>query len=219
MVENKTWLPTHLYHAKRARVEPRYGFSLPITPTEKSFRPTYRSSQHAGFIAFDTSYFSTLFVHGTEDEFRSLLDMMIEPSSAAAGKRYSSGNRSCETILYKHSEFPRGMIGPAFILWKVGQRGQRQLMIRVHPAIVGQVWDELHACAKAIGNINIEDARFDIGAIDLYGPLATEVLSAVLKTGKGTSAKVWYNLRGLGDAACLPIGAVLDLNLSDPRIE
>jgi ribonuclease P/MRP protein subunit POP1 len=219
MTEDKTWLPTHLYHVKRARVEPRFGFSLPLTPTEKSFRPTYRSSQHSGFIAFDTSYFSTLFVHGDEPIIRALLNMIIEPDSPAAGKRYSSGTRTCETILYRHDEFPRGMIGPALILWKVGKEGSRQLMIRVHPAIVEQVWDELHVCAETVGNINIEDARFDIGAIDLFGPMATEVLSAVLKVGKGTCSKVWQHLRGLGDATNLPIGAVLDLNLCDPRIE
>src|ERR1700737_4735475 len=178
MIEDKTWLPTHLYHAKRARIEPRYGFSLPITPTEKSFRPTYRSSQHAGFLAFDTSYFSTLFLHGKEDAIRALLDMIVEPGSPASGKRYSSGTRSCETILYHQGQCPRGMIGPAFLLWKVGQ-GLRQLMIRVHPAILGQVWDELHLCATTVGEISIEDARFEIGAIDIFGPLAREMLTAV----------------------------------------
>jgi ribonuclease P/MRP protein subunit POP1 len=219
MTEDKTWLPTHLYHAKRARVEPRYGFSLPITPTEKSFRPTYRSSQHSGFIAFDTSYFSTLFLHGDEKKIRALLDMIIEPDSPAAGKRYSSGKRSCETVFFRHGEFPRGMIGPALILWRVDKGAARQLMIRVHPAIVEQVWDELHVCAKTVGEINIEDARFEVGAIDVFGPLATEVLAAVFRVGKGVSAKVWQHLRGLEDTSSLPIGAVLDLNLSDPRIE
>ena len=37
-----------------------------------------------------------------------------------------------------------------------------------------------------LGEIAIEDARFEIGTIDLFGPLATEVLFAVLKVGKGT---------------------------------
>src|SRR5271156_3121618 len=109
----------------------RYGFSLPITPTEKSFRPTYRASQHAGFIAFDTSYVSTFFLHGTEPSLSQLLNIVIEPDSAAAGKRYSSGKRSCETILYHHDQFPRGMIGPALLLWdpKPDSGDARQLMI------------------------------------------------------------------------------------------
>ena len=217
-LEDKTWLPTHLYLAKRARMEPRFGFSLPITPTEKSFRPTYRASQHAGFIAFDTSYFATLFVHGTEDQIRKVLDMVIEPGSAASGKRYSSGKRSCETTLYHHDEFPRGMIGPALILWRPSAE-ETKVMVRVHPAIVQEVWDELHVCAKTVGDVRIEDARFEMGAIDLFGPMASEALFAVLKVGKGTCSKVWNQLRGLDNATSLPLGAVLDLDLCDPRVE
>ena len=219
MVEDKTWLPTHLYYTKRARIESRYGFSLPITPTEKSFRPNYRASHHSGFVAFDTSYFSTLFLRGTGEVLRELLDMIIEPGSAAAGKRYFSGKRSCESTLYHHDQFPRGMIGPALLLWKAGQNDSCQLMLRVHPAIVQEVWEELHVCAKIVGEVGIEDARFEVGAIDFFGPHATEVLFAVLKAGKGTCSKVWNQLRGLGDAGNLPLGAVLDLDLCDPRIE
>jgi ribonuclease P/MRP protein subunit POP1 len=214
--EDKTWLPTHLYHAKRSRVDHRWGFSLPITPTEKSFRPTYRASHHSGFIAFDTSYFATLFIHGTEDKVRQTLDMVIEPGSAAASKRYSSGKRSCETVLYRHGEFPRGMIGPVLVLWGVGE-GERQVMIRVHPACVDQVWEELHFCSKQVGDVRIEDARFEIGAIDLFGPLSTEVLFSVLNVGKGVCSKLWEQLKGLGDPGSLPLGAVLNLDLTDPR--
>lgn len=200
-------------------MEHRYGFSLPITPTEKSFRPSYRASHHAGFIAFDTSYFSSIFMYGTEDRLRRLLDMIIEPGSPTSGKRYSPGKRSCETVLYHHDAFPRGMIGPALVLWRPGHGGSRQMVIRLHPGIVEEVWEELHDCAKTIGEIEIEDARFEIGSIDLFGPAATEALFAVLRVGKGACSKVWSQLRGLNDVATLPLGAVLDLDLCDPRIE
>ena len=92
-------------------------------------------------------------------------------------------------------------------------------MVRVHPAIVQEVWDELHECAKTVGEVRIEDARFEIGAIDLFGPMASEALFAVLKVGKGTCSKVWNQLRGLDNATSLPLGAVLDLDLCDPRVE
>ena len=203
-------------------MEHRYGFSLPITPTEKSFRPTYRASHHAGFIAFDTSYLSTFFLHGAESSLSQLLNMIIEPDSAAAGKRYSSGKRSCEAILYHHDQFPRGMIGPALLLWdpKPESGEIRQLMVRVHPSIAEEVWDEIHICARKVqGDIKIEDARFEIGAIDLFGPTSTEALFAILKPGKGTSEKLWNELRGLTSPGNLPIGAVLDLDVCDPRIE
>jgi ribonuclease P/MRP protein subunit POP1 len=220
LVEDKTWLPTHLYHAKRARVEPRWGFSLPITPTEKSFRPTYRASHHAGLIAFDTSYFSTLFLHGSESALRKLLDLVIEPGSPASAKRYSSGKRSCETLLYHRDAFPAGMMGPALILWRAEVEGVAEVMVRIHPAIVQEVWEEFHGCVGVVGEgVKVEDARFEIGAIDLFGPMATEALFAILKTGKDPSSKVWNKLRGLTDPTSLPLGAVLDLDLCDPRIE
>ena len=198
-------------------MDTRYAFSLPITPTEKSFRPTYRASKHAGFIAFDTSYFATFFIQGTEDRLRKVLDMVIEPGSAASGKRYSSGKRSCEITLHHHDQFPRGMIGPALLLWRPNAT-ETQVMIRVHPAIVEEVWDELHVCTRAVGEVRIEDARFEIGAIDLFGPLASEALQAILKVGKGTCGKIWNQLCGLDNATSLPIGAVLDLDLRDPRV-
>src|SRR5579859_2929007 len=49
--------------------------------------------------------------------------------------------------------------------------------------------------------------------------MATEVLAAVLNVGKGKCSIAWHHLRGLGDANSLPMGAVLDLDLCDPRVE
>lgn len=114
------------------------------------------------------------------------------------------------------------MIGPALILWRVdsGDAGVVQVMVRVHPAMVQEVWEEVHECVKVVGEgVKIEDARFEIGGIDLFGPMATEALFAILKVGKGGSSKVWNQLRGLSDPTSLPLGAVLDLDLCDPRIE
>jgi ribonuclease P/MRP protein subunit POP1 len=196
-----------------------HGFSLPLTPTQKSFRPTYRASHHSGFIAFDTSYFSTFFLHGTERAVKRLLEMVVEYGSPATGKRYSKGGRSCESLLYRHGEFPRGMIGPALVLWKVLDDGERQVMVRIHPSITNEVWEELHICVRLVEGVCIEDARFEIGAIDVFGPMANEVLFAVLKTEAGEGEKVWSQLRGVNEPKCLPMGAVIDLNLRDPRIE
>jgi len=193
---------------------------MPITPTDKSFRPTYRASHHAGLIAFDASYFATLFLHGTETAIRKLLAMVIEPGSPASAKRYSSGKRSCETLLYHRDAFPTGMIGPGLVLWRAQVEGAAQVMVRVHPAMAQEVWEELHECAGIVGEgVSIEDARFEIGAIDLFGPIATEALFAILKVGKGASSKIWNQLRGLSGPTNLPLGAVLDLDLCDPRIE
>ncbi|OQU97347.1 hypothetical protein CLAIMM_03291 [Cladophialophora immunda] len=60
---NKTWLPTHLWHTKRAHMtrptEPLWRMSIPLSPTEKSYRPSHRAAGNQGCIAWDTSYMST----------------------------------------------------------------------------------------------------------------------------------------------------------------
>ena len=74
---NKSWLPTHLFHAKRAHMtppkEPLWRFAIPLTPTEKSYRPTHRAANDKGCVAWDTSYVSTIGVQGREESLLGLL--------------------------------------------------------------------------------------------------------------------------------------------------
>src|SRR5271163_1598662 len=48
----KAWLPTHLWHAKRAHMtkptEPLWRMAIPLSPTEKSYRPTHRAGSSRG---------------------------------------------------------------------------------------------------------------------------------------------------------------------------
>src|SRR4051794_870298 len=65
---NKTWLPTHIFHSKRAHMtppkSPLWRFAIPITPTEKSYRPTHRATCLRGAVAWDMSYMSTIGLEG-----------------------------------------------------------------------------------------------------------------------------------------------------------
>ena len=74
---NKSWLPTHLFHAKRAHMtppkEPLWRFAIPLTPTEKSYRPTHRAANDKGCVVWDTSYVSTIGVQGREESLLGLL--------------------------------------------------------------------------------------------------------------------------------------------------
>ncbi|KAF9230624.1 FAT domain-containing protein [Melanogaster broomeanus] len=42
---DKTWLETHIWHAKRAKMENMWGYRLAATPTEKAFRPSHHASE------------------------------------------------------------------------------------------------------------------------------------------------------------------------------
>src|SRR5256885_3729807 len=67
---HKTWLPTHLWHTKRAHMtkpsEPLWRMAVPMSPTEKSYRPSHRASGGRGCIAWDMSYISTIGCQGVE---------------------------------------------------------------------------------------------------------------------------------------------------------
>lgn len=66
LAEDKTWLPTHIWHAKRFRMINLWSHRLPLTPTLKSFRPAYRFARRKATIT-DVSYFGTIELEGGRD--------------------------------------------------------------------------------------------------------------------------------------------------------
>src|SRR5689334_22575400 len=97
---HKTWLPTHLWHSKRAHMtsstEPLWRMAIPIRPTEKSYRPSHRASGSRGCIAWDVSYISTIGCKGVE--------------------------ASLENLLKALGFFGEGWTGPKYKKWKKGTR-------------------------------------------------------------------------------------------------
>ena len=75
---HKTWLPTHMWHAKRAKMtepkNPLWRFSIPITCTEKSYRPTHRATGARGGMAWDMSYMSTIGLEGPVESLEKVLE-------------------------------------------------------------------------------------------------------------------------------------------------
>jgi ribonuclease P/MRP protein subunit POP1 len=73
----KSWLPTHLFHAKRAHMTPPsaplWRFAIPLTTTQRNYRPTHRASHESGAVAWDTSYMATLGLEGEQRSIEGLL--------------------------------------------------------------------------------------------------------------------------------------------------
>ena len=61
---DKSWLSTHIWHAKRFHMTNLWSYRLPLTPTLKSFRPAYRASRRKA-IVHDTSYFGIIELQGS----------------------------------------------------------------------------------------------------------------------------------------------------------
>ncbi|KAL1955605.1 hypothetical protein VTO42DRAFT_8408 [Malbranchea cinnamomea] len=211
----KTWLPTHMFHAKRAHMSPPtaplWRFAIPLTPTEKSYRPTHRASGARGAIAWDMSYISTICLEGVETSLENLLRAVGVDGDQAwgtKGKKWRAGTRSLEAWVFER-DGERKAIAPVTIIWcaapkkdvsedvemvdadPVGgdenkkrkeKKPTRKIFVRVHPSAFLQLWEELLKVAKIQKpRVMVEDLRFDIGSIDVTGPGATEALLSALR--------------------------------------
>ncbi|KAI3394759.1 hypothetical protein diail_2228 [Diaporthe ilicicola] len=205
----KTWLPTHLWHAKRARMtppkEPLWRFALPLTPNEKVYRATHRASSASGAVVWDMSYMSTIGLYGhapgVERTLRSL-GLSHDSLWDDRGKKWREGRRKWSGMLSKQNGGDaRRNIGPATVIWnpelvatqetplesaggdppKAPEKAQRQVYIRLHPSCFLEVFNILvDLNRREQPRLYVEDLRFEIGSIELIGPGATEALSGVI---------------------------------------
>ncbi|KAI9058196.1 POP1-domain-containing protein [Trametes sanguinea] len=116
--KDKSWLETHIWHAKRMHMENMWGYRLAVTPTEKSFRPSHRASVH-GSILHDASYYATIEIKGPEDILRTILNSCCDCQGPSPGaKRFLTGARTLETYLYHYNSYPHRLIAPVTVQWQ-----------------------------------------------------------------------------------------------------
>lgn len=235
----KTWLPTHLFHAKRAHMtapaKPLWRFALPLTSTVKSYRPTHRASKDRGAIAWDTSYMSTISLQGNEQSIQSLLKALSVGTCDAAwrakGRKWRLGTRIWQGWLYERDMYPTRPIAPVTIVWRAepeqhsANKPTRQVFIHVHPSAFSQLWEQVIQLAKVQKpQLTVEDLRFEIGSIQVTGPASTEALTAALWPDKTTgqtstcAERSWPLLAAVQDPSVLPPGALVTFDASDPRL-
>ncbi|KAK4240121.1 ribonucleases P/MRP protein subunit POP1-domain-containing protein [Achaetomium macrosporum] len=243
---NKTWLPTHLWHVKRAKMtepsKPLWRFAIPLTPTEKCYRPTHRASGQKGAVVWDMSYMSTIGLYGAAEGVERVLralGLTQEGLWGARGQKWRAGVRKWTGILSKQVMDFRRDIGPATIVWnpqppvpsdEAANSGhpkklQRQLFIRTHPSCFLELFQELLKLIRMqTPRLHIEDLRFEIGSIELTGPGSTESLLGVLRPyydrpdSTECHGQVFRALAGVTNPASLPKGALLAFSIKDPRL-
>lgn len=179
---NKTWLPTHLWHAKRATMtepsKPLWRFAIPLTPTEKCYRPTHRAVGQKGVVVWDASYMSTIGLYGTAEGVERVLKALgltQESLWGARGQKWRAGVRKWTGLVSKPiGGDSRRDIGPATVVWNPQapvrsdddptttgtaataaavagappKKPQRQLLIRTHPSCFLELFEELLKLAK-----------------------------------------------------------------------
>ncbi|EED19352.1 ribonuclease P complex subunit Pop1, putative [Talaromyces stipitatus ATCC 10500] len=208
---SKTWLPTHMFHAKRAHMtppgEPLWRFAIPLTPTEKSYRPTHRAAGSRGAIAWDVSYMSTVQLEGKFAALENVLkSLRVEGDECwgSKGRKWRQGTRVLQKWVYEADE-NRKPIAPVTLIWcatapkieedqEMSNAGDTsasrtqvrdKVFIRVHPSAFLQLWNVLlQVCKKQNPPVTLQDLRFDIGSIEIAGPGSTEALLATMRPVK-----------------------------------
>ncbi len=245
---HKSWLPTHLYHAKRAHMtapkESLWRFAIPLTPTDKCYRATHRAGSERGCVAWDTSYMSTIGVEGAEESLLGLLRGLGVEENMVTGKRerkWRRGSRGWKGWI-RERDGEKKWISKVSVVWCVenmkgtepleksgsAKKPMRKLFIRVHPSAFLQVWNETLKVSKIQRPpAMVEDLRFEIGSIEVTGPGSTETLISALQPvatiGKDPPdfdrpEDIWPRLVAVTNPASLPSNALLGFNVCDPRL-
>lgn len=235
---DKTWLPTHIWHTKRARMtqpkDPLWRFALPLAPVVKAYRLTHRAAAQRGAIAWDTSYMSTIGLEGMEDSIVGLLrglhfgaeDAEDPWQGRARAKKWRQGTRTWEGWLYEREAKPLKRMAHVAVIWCAPEAGakRRKAFLRVHPSAFLQTWNEIVRISKVQKPVvTVEDLRFEIGSVEIMGPAAAETLCSVLHpaphdTPLDAPPSLWPSLASVTDPGALPAGALLAFDISDPRL-
>lgn len=199
---NKSWLPSHVWYAKRARMtepmDPLWRFAIALSPTEKCYRITHRSGSVRGCVAWDTSYMSTICAEGPELSLLGFLRSVGVEEDMLTGKegtKWRHGTRSWKGWIRERDNEKR-WLAPVLVVWrackedasregedseKKRSKPKRTMLLQTHPSGFLHVWNELVKVSKLQRPpVTIEDLRFEIGSIEIIGPAATEALVGVL---------------------------------------
>lgn len=239
---NKTWLPTHAWHAKRARMtqpkEPLWRFAIPLTPNEKIYRPVHRTQGQRGAVVWDMSYVSTIGLYGNPVGMERVLrrtGISQETCWNDKGRKWRMGCRSWSGMLSRETKNGRRQMCPSTIFWNPispdhepvddPKQEKREVLVRIHPSAFLEVFNELLRLAKMeTPQLYIEDLRYEIGSIDITGPASTEILLAVLtpystkERPKPRHAELFQSLTRLSNPSALPANAMLGFPAQDPRL-
>lgn len=235
---DKTWLPTHVWHTKRARMtepkEPLWRFAIPLAPVVKSYRQTHRAATQRGAIAWDASYMSTIGLEGVEDSIVGLLRGLHFGAEDAENpwlgrgkaKKWRQGTRAWEGWLHERETQPPKRMALVAVIWCAPETdGQkRRAYVRVHPSVFLQVWNGIIRVSKVQKPaVIVEDLRFEIGSIEIMGPAAAEALCSILHpapcdASADTPQSLWPSLATVTDSGTLPAGALLAFDITDPRL-
>lgn len=223
---NKSWLETHIWHAKRMKMLNLWGYRLSKHPTEKSFRPSIRSTKH-GSIIHDSSYHSILQLNGNQSDLLILLNSIIDLSGdSPSSKRFIFGTRELQTYIYNFNKYPLSLISPVSLIWHPcqGIRDYRSLWIKCHPSALFKILDSLNEAKLKLNlcNISIEDLTSQFNVFEIYGPKSSQIITGALNLSSRANGRAqriaWHKISKALTPNHLPTNFIASFNVDDPRL-
>ena len=196
---DKIWLPTHIWHKKRAHMINMAGIVIPQSASQKQFRRSYRLTHHIderGAMAWDSSYYSTFLVRLNDSS-------VVEKVFPGCNSRlYRSGKKLWQGVT--------SLGGPASVYWYE----ESSISIQCNPLLFDELWDTL----ATLPDLELEDCRYAIGNIDIIGPQKFQIVQNVLnlKQSNAKFASVWREIIANGIA---PSSFIAECLVGDPRLD
>lgn len=211
-----TWLPTHVWNAKRSHMMKRWGYQIAWAPTQKCFKLTHRLGSETaasdGALCMDTSFYGTMIITLKNDVGTQVLDDIIGKltKNKANKEKYKQKISWFEGNL--HDPESDDFLGPLELMWV----NEGKIIIRLHPALYGKLFQRLKS--KYQEKIDITDARFALSSFTIRGAASLSSLLSILRsTEKSDSYKQLLNISKLSDYSMLPNNTIFGFKALDPR--
>lgn len=222
------WLPTHIWHAKRAKMIKRWEWTIPNEPTQRCYRSISRASRIKGAVISDTSYFGSL-VLNIENELNTelVLNYISKITKSLIDyKKCILKGISWEGYIYDITDLSNPIGRVTFVFIRDNTTNMLRILARLHPSIYQIVYNQLVKAFNDIEGITIHDCKYSIGSISLTGPKSLTALQSVLQNHNNTDNKesdeqfkTFMNLYKLNDLTTIPDNVVFTFNVCDPRFK
>ena len=206
------WLETHIWHSKRFHMKNVWGYKLPESSCDKTYRSSYRAtSKHC--LMQDISYHGCIELTAPVDHIRNKFMTITNPRNTLSicAKTYLKGNREGSLDLYKQNSYPLGAFGCVNFIWKPDELSPsiRTLWLFVHPSFYRNVVDEfvdifqlkqtksddsnnLNAPIYCKDSVTLIELKDQLNRFRLTGPLSHAVLSSAFKCKAATGNSSWF---------------------------
>ncbi|BAM40822.1 uncharacterized protein TOT_030000084 [Theileria orientalis strain Shintoku] len=230
--QKNKWLETHLYHAKRFKMDSVWGYRLALTPTQKSKRRFLRYLKQRCVI-HDRSYLEVLSVTGEMKDLKNGFKHVFSDYYLMFQKVYTSGNLRGSCFCYSRRNEPSvdtnkdhmdvdgqnsdkffevndeyELIGPVNYLWVPEKDSEetRTIWLFVHPVSISQLFSILSQNKE----LKVDQVN-NLVKFELFGPLSLMALKSVLKVDVNYSEcnRMWHSLDysrfNIGNSLTLPL--------------